>query len=443
MTDPRATVVIGAQWGDEGKGKVVDTLAESCTAVCRYQGGHNAGHTLEVNNHRIVLHLIPSGVLHAQNELCIGQGVVISPDALIQELDELQQLHTGIEARLRIDPNCHLILPSHIQLDVAAERLKATTGKEAIGTTGRGIGPAYEDRVARRGLRMYHLSQPKLLERTLEELLEVHNFMLRHRYQQDTLDLSEQLDALLKQAERITPLIANIPAILLNRMMRNEQIILEGAQGYLLDIDKGSYPYVTSSNTSAAAAVCNSGLPPTVATRVLGIAKAYMTRVGSGPFPTELHDETGARLQTSGHERGATTGRLRRCGWQDAVLLREAVKHNGISGLIVTKLDIFDGWPEIKIATDYPQPATHTDWQPDATDIQWETLPGWHKPVAKCKSRSDLPPEALHYLERLEELSGAPVVAISTGPSRDNWIEFQNPLTTPVSFEKSALAFSQ
>ena len=429
MTEPHMTVILGTQWGDEGKGKVVDQLASRSGAVCRYQGGHNAGHTLNVNGEDLVLHLVPAGALYPQVLLAIGQGTVVSLADLAVEIDSLAGRNLDITDRLLVDPHCHLVLPSHSQLDVGAESRKLSAGVEQIGTTGKGIGPTYEDRVARRGIRFGDLTDEKHLEQRLRPLMERHNFLLKERYGANPMDWQATMEHLQKMAERMLPLMADVPARMLEELAGGKSVILEGAQGYLLDVDRGSYPFVTSSSTCAANAIPGAGLPPTIPLQVLGVTKAYLTRVGSGPFPTELDGPEGTRLRTEGHEHGATTGRPRRCGWLDAVLLRKAVRQNALAGLVVTKLDVLDNWDEIRIAADYR--CDKDDWQPE--EIEWLTLPGWSGQVAGCRNEADLPDGARRYLQTLEELAGAPVVALSTGPGRDDWIELQDPLQTQLS----------
>lgn len=421
------TVLLGTQWGDEGKGKVVDRLSSQVAAVCRYQGGHNAGHTLVNGDQRLVLHITPAGALYPDVLCAIGKGAVVSPASLLQELEQLEQWDINLRQRLVIDPRCHLVLPSHGLLDSASDGSRSGRGRPAIGTTGKGIGPTYEDRAGRRGLRAGDLSQPARLSERVSYLTDRHNFLLRERYDTAPVDASEQLDLLLSQAEQLLPLVADVPEALLRVIAGGDQVLMEGAQGYLLDVDAGTYPFVTSSNTSAANALVGSGLPPVFPLRVLGLAKAYSTRVGDGPFPTELMDETGERLRTLGDEHGATTGRPRRCGWLDTVLLRRAVRDNAVAGLIVSKMDVLDGWDEIRIATGYGR-TDDGGWPLGEDDIEWETLPGWDKPVAGCTQVENLPVGARRYLERMEELAGAPVVALSTGPERAHWVEFTDPL---------------
>lgn len=435
------TVVMGTQWGDEGKGKVVDRLSERSRAVCRYQGGHNAGHTLVTEAGSQILHIVPAGALHPHVQVAIGRGTVISPAQLCSEIDDLQMKGIALSGRMHIDPRCHLVLPGHISLDSYAESRAVEMGGQQIGTTRKGIGPAYEDRVARRGLRFGELADDKLMRERLASLLERHNFLLRERYAAAELDEQEQLDMLSAQAEQLLPMMADVPAHLMEQAQSGE-VLLEGAQGYLLDLDEGSYPFVTSSGTCAANALPGAGLPPTVPLRVLGLAKAYNTRVGNGPFPTELTGKRGERLQQAGAEWGATTGRQRRCGWLDLVLLRRAVRHNGIAGLVISKLDVFDGWSEIALATDYQQGRYGTDWSREVTDIEWETLSGWSGKVAGCRRPEDLPAGARDYLTRVEELVGTPVVAVSTGAGREDWVEFSDPFQASASFTESAARYT-
>jgi adenylosuccinate synthase len=346
----RNVVVLGTQWGDEGKGKIVDLLTDRADAVVRFQGGHNAGHTLVCDGEKTVLHLIPSGILRENVICCIGNGVVLAPDALLKEIAELEAREVPVRERLRISPACPLILPYHVALDNARETRR---GDDKIGTTGRGIGPAYEDKVARRGLRLGDLQDPARFERKLREVMEYHNFQLQNYYQVPTVDVDEVLESSLRMGEQLLPMMSDVTAMLHQFRAESRSILFEGAQGSLLDIDHGTYPYVTSSNTTAGGTATGSGFGPLYLDYVLGITKAYTTRVGSGPFPTELFDATGAHLAKRGHEFGATTGRPRRCGWFDAVALRNAVNINSVSGLCLTKLDVLDGLESIQICIGY------------------------------------------------------------------------------------------
>jgi len=427
---PKNLVVIGAQWGDEGKGKIVDLLTERVGAVARFQGGHNAGHTLVIDGAKTVLSLIPSGILHPGVLCLIGNGVVLSLAALFREGDALVQRGIPVYERLKISPNCALILPSHIALDRARERAK---GANAIGTTGRGIGPAYEDKVARRAVRLADLLQRDRLAARLGEILDYHNFILSRYFSAETIDFQATLDELVAQAERVTPLIADVSVALKEQMRRGANVMFEGAQGALLDIDVGTYPFVTSSNTIAGEAAVGTGLGPRDIHEVLGIVKAYTTRVGAGPFPTELFDETGEHIARVGHEFGAVTGRARRCGWFDAVALRRAVLHNSISSLGVTKLDVLDGLDTLRICTGYSIDGEVRDEPPllphrfsECTPV-YEDHPGWSEPTHGIVEFSKLPSNARKYLARMEELAAVPIDIVSTGPDRAQTIVLRNP----------------
>lgn len=413
-------VVLGTQWGDEGKGKIVDLLTDQAHAVVRYQGGHNAGHTLVINGEKTVLHLIPSGILRDNVTCYIGNGVVVSPEALLKEIDILEARGIDVAARLRISGNAPLILPSHIALDQARE---VARGKNKIGTTGRGIGPAYEDKVARRGIRVGDLQYPERFKEKLENLLKLHNFMLKEYYQQEEVSLQKTLDDCMEMAKRITPMLCDVTSELHALREQGENILFEGAQGSLLDIDLGTYPYVTSSNTTAGGTATGSGFGPLYLDYILGITKAYTTRVGEGPFPTELFCDTGKHLGEKGHEFGATTGRERRCGWLDAVALKRAVQINSVSGICLTKLDVLDELPEIKIAVDYKDVESAGASLSDSALCQniepiYETLPGWQSNTVGAQSIDDLPDNARAYIKRVEELLGVPIDIVSTGPDR-------------------------
>jgi adenylosuccinate synthase len=423
-------VVIGTQWGDEGKGAVVDVLAERANAVVRFQGGHNAGHTLVIDGRKTVLHLIPSGILRPGVRCLIGNGVVLSPDALIREMDELGTHGIDVSERLTISAACPIILSSHQSLDLARE---TAAGAGAIGTTGRGIGPAYEDKAARRAVRTADLFMPGRLEEKLFALLDYHNFLLRELYHTDIVDKRAELERLLAAAERLRPLIGDTTAILSELQLQGSSVLFEGAQGALLDIDLGTYPYVTSSNTTIGGTFAGSGIGPKAIDYVLGIVKAYATRVGAGPFPTELFDDVGRHLAEVGAEFGATTGRPRRCGWFDAVLLRRAVFTNSLTGLCMTKLDVLDGIEEIRICTGYrldgevlTGPPMLPDRFRDCEPI-YETLPGWSEPTSGITDFAALPSPARTYVEHVEGLLGIPIDIISTGPSRDAIIMRRNP----------------
>ena len=423
-------VILGTQWGDEGKGKIVDLLTEQADAVVRFQGGHNAGHTLVIGGQKTVLHLIPSGVLRAGVQCLIGNGVVLSPEALLKEIDTLEDSGVPVQDRLKISAACPLILPYHVALDQARE---ARRGENKIGTTGRGIGPCYEDKAARRALRLGDLRDPARFGSALEEVLDYHNHVLAHYYGVDTLEFSAVLDEALAHGERLMPMMADVTSLLHEYRKMQARLLFEGAQGSLLDIDHGTYPFVTSSNTTAGGTATGSGFGPLFLDYVLGITKAYTTRVGSGPFPTELFDETGLRLAERGHEFGATTGRPRRCGWFDAVALRTAVNINSVSGLCLTKLDVLDGLEEISVCVGYTNDAGETVANPiDAVDYEnlrpvYETLPGWSESTVGLKSLDALPANARAYISRLEALVGAPIDIISTGPDREETILLRHP----------------
>ncbi|HDY99821.1 MAG TPA: adenylosuccinate synthase [Pseudomonas sabulinigri] len=418
-------VILGTQWGDEGKGKIVDLLTDQVAAVVRYQGGHNAGHTLVIDGEKTVLHLIPSGILRENVRCFIGNGVVLSPEALLKELKELEAKGVPVRDRLRISPACPLILPYHVALDQAREKAR---GEAKIGTTGRGIGPAYEDKVSRRGLRVADLFHRERFAAKLGEVLDYHNFALQHYYKVEPVDFQKTLDEALGYAEWLAPLMTDVTARLHELRREGSNIMFEGAQGSLLDIDHGTYPFVTSSNTTAGGTATGSGFGPLYLDYVLGITKAYTTRVGSGPFPTELFDAVGARLAERGHEFGSTTGRARRCGWFDAIILRRAIEINSISGLCLTKLDVLDGLDVIRICVGYRN--EHGDVIEAPTDADsyiglepvYEDMPGWEESTLGVKTLEGLPPAARAYIERIEELVGAPIDLISTGPDRNETI---------------------
>ena len=423
-------VVLGTQWGDEGKGKIVDLLTEQASAVVRFQGGHNAGHTLVINGEKTILHVIPSGILRDNVECLIGNGVVLSPSALLKEIAKLEARGVPVRDRLKISAACPLILPYHVALDQARELRR---GENKIGTTGRGIGPAYEDKVARRGLRLGDLRHPKRFEETLREVLDYHNHALVHYYHVPALDADAVLEEALREGEQLLPMMADVTTTLHDYRKTHAKILFEGAQGSLLDIDHGTYPFVTSSNTTAGGTATGSGFGPLYLDYVLGITKAYTTRVGSGPFPTELFDAVGARLAERGHEFGATTGRPRRCGWFDAVALRTAVNINSVSGLCLTKLDVLDGLDEISICIGYQNAAGNPVANPidayDYDDLEpvYETVPGWQESTVGAKTLDVLPAAARDYIKRIEDLVGAPIDIISTGPDREETIVLRNP----------------
>jgi adenylosuccinate synthase len=426
----RNVIVIGTQWGDEGKGAIVDLLADRADAVVRFQGGHNAGHTLVIDGEKTVLHLIPSGILRDGVRCLIGHGVVISLDALIHEIDELVSKGVPVNERLRLSPACPLILSSHMALDKAREKAR---GKDAIGTTGRGIGPAYEDKAARRALRISDLFAPDLLKERLEVILDLHNFLLQHYYDAEAVILEKELENLLSFSNRIKPLITDVTQRLHEIQREQGAVLFEGAQGALLDIDLGTYPFVTSSNTTVGGACTGTGVGPMQIDHVLGVVKAYTTRVGSGPFPTELFDDVGAHLARVGAEFGATTGRPRRCGWFDAVSLRRAAIANSLTGLGLTKLDVLDGIQEIKICTGYLLDGELLESPPllmeryGECEPVYETMPGWEMSTRGITTYSELPEEARRYLGRLEELIEVPVDMISTGPERKEIVILRNP----------------
>ncbi|MGB0205020.1 MAG: adenylosuccinate synthase [Neptuniibacter sp.] len=423
-------VVLGTQWGDEGKGKIVDLLTDQASAVARFQGGHNAGHTLVIDGEKTVLHLIPSGILR-ENVVCmIGNGVVLSPEALLKEIKGLEEADVPVRERLRLSPSCPLILPYHIAMDQARE---VARGKAKIGTTGRGIGPAYEDKVARRGLRLADLLDKERFAEKLKEVMEYYNFQLVNYYKADAVDYQAVLDETLAMGEELAPMVADVTAMLHELRKAGKNIMFEGAQGSLLDIDHGTYPYVTSSNTTAGGTSTGSGFGPLYLDYILGITKAYTTRVGGGPFPTELHCDVGQGLAERGHEFGSTTGRARRCGWFDAVALKHAIQINSVSGICLTKLDVLDGMDEIKICVGYEDAAgnvvTSLSGSEDYEAVKpvYETMSGWSDSTVGAKSLEELPAEAVAYIKRLEVLIEAPVDIISTGPDRIETIVLRNP----------------
>jgi len=431
-------VIIGTQWGDEGKGKIVDLITDKVSSVVRFQGGHNAGHTLVINGNKTVLHLIPSGIFRKNVQCLIGHGVVLSMSALIKEMDELEKSGVEVKSRLKISPGCPLILPYHIALDNARE---AHRGAAALGTTGNGIGPTYEDKVARRGLRVGDLLDETLFSEKLKQVMEYHNFSLKNYYNQEVVDYQKTLDEAISQSSVVKPMIVDIAEEIHTRMSKDENILFEGAQGALLYIDQGTYPFVTSSNTTSGAAVTGSGVGVRDIDYVLGIVKAYTTRVGSGPFPTELNydvstdegDPVGRELCSRGHEFGATTGRQRRCGWLDLVILNRSFKLNAVSGICLTKLDVLDQLDSIKICVAYEINGEKTSTPPFAAegyDIAkpvYIEMPGWNCSTIGNHSFSELPIEAQNYIRKIEELSQLPVDILSTGPDRDETLILQNP----------------
>ena len=413
--------VLGAQWGDEGKGKIVDMLTRHFSIVARYQGGHNAGHTVYVNGAKFILRLIPFGILHPGITCVIGNGVVVDPQALFAEVDELMKAGIDVTGRILVSDKAHLILPYHKDLDLLSE---ARRGERKIGTTSRGIGPAYEDKIARRGIRVGDLSDPKGLEQNVRD-----NVTARNRLVQDsTMDWRPVLEQLLKHAERLKPMVRDVSVLLTQAMRDGKSIMFEGAQGTLLDIDHGTYPYVTSSNASAGGVATGLGIPPRAIGKVLGVAKAYTTRVGEGPFPTELSGEIGNRLRETGSEYGAVTGRPRRCGWYDAVAIRYAVRINGLDGLALTKLDVLDGFERLDICTSYRSGGrTLTELPSDIGQLAqcepvYESMPGWSAPTKGARTFDQLPEAARKYIARLEEVSGVRAVIVSTGSERDDTV---------------------
>ena len=423
-------VVVGTQWGDEGKGKIVDLLTDRAATVVRFQGGHNAGHTLVIGGVKTVLHLIPSGILREGVQCLIGNGVVLSLDALIEEASQLIGNGVPVYDRLKVSPGCPLILPSHVALDVAREKAK---GAAAIGTTGRGIGPAYEDKVARRALKVSDLFVRENFAAKLGEVLDYHNFLLKNYFKTDVVDFNKTLDEAMSAVEIVAPITADVTQMLEATVESGMSILFEGAQGAFLDVDHGTYPYVTSSNTVAAAASTGTGLGPRYIDYVLGIVKAYTTRVGAGPFPTELFDDKGEHLATVGAEFGATTGRPRRCGWFDAVALRRSIVNSSISGLCVTKLDVLDGLETIRICVGYEIDGKAIDGLPVLVDRfadccpVYEDMPGWSESTVGATDESALPENARNYLARIEELARIPVDIISTGPDREQTIVKRHP----------------
>lgn len=417
----RNIVVIGSQWGDEGKGKLVDLLTDNVSAVVRFQGGHNAGHTLVIEGKKTILHLIPSGILRENVQCLIGNGVVLSPEALLKEMTELEAKGIPVRERLKISAACPLILPYHVALDQARESRR---GKAAIGTTGRGIGPAYEDKVGRRGLRVGDLLDEQAFAEKLEEVMAFHNFSLVHYYKTEAVSYDKVLKDTLAMREAILPLIADIPAMLQGYYEAGENVMFEGAQGALLDIDHGTYPYVTSSNTTAGGSATGAGVGPCHIDYVLGITKAYATRVGGGPFPSELFDDTGKYLAEKGMEKGATTGRDRRCGWLDMVALNRACWINSITGLCLTKLDVLDGLETIRLCVAYEKDGKPVEILPlsadefDGCKPVYIDMPGWQESTLGVTEYEKLPANARAYIEKIESLAGVPIDIISTGPDR-------------------------
>jgi len=426
----RFVIVIGMQWGDEGKGKIVDLLTERAAAVARFQGGHNAGHTLVIGGHKTILSLIPSGILRQGVQCLIGNGVVLSLEALFREAEMLRAQGVPVYERLRLSPACPLILPSHIVLDRARE---AARGLNAIGTTGRGIGPAYEDKVARRALRVADLFQRDRFAAKLGEVLDFHNFLLQRYFAQPPVDFQRTLDEQLEFSERVRPLLCDVAEALASLRARGANVMFEGAQGAMLDVDVGTYPFVTSSNTTAGGAATGTGVGPCAFDHVLGIVKAYATRVGAGPFPTELFDDDGEHLSRVGHEFGSVTGRRRRCGWFDAVAMRRSIVHSSVSGLCVTKLDVLDGLETIRVCIGYRVGGELLSGSPLFADAYaevepvYEEMPGWQESTVGLREHSALPGNARRYLDRIQDLAQIPLELISTGPDRDQTIVLRHP----------------
>ncbi|BBP46063.1 adenylosuccinate synthetase [Thiosulfatimonas sediminis] len=434
----RNIVVVGTQWGDEGKGKIVDLLTDRVAAVVRFQGGHNAGHTLVIDGHKTVLHLIPSGILREKVECFIGNGVVLAPEALQKEVNDLEATGLQVKNRLKISDACPLILDYHVALDQAREMAR---GKKAIGTTGRGIGPAYEDKVARRGLRAGDLRNMEQFRVKLQEILEFHNFALEHYYKAEKVDFEQLWQKCQAYADLIVPMLADIPNLIDTYNRQGKNLMFEGAQGTLLDIDQGTYPYVTSSNTTSGGAASGAGIGPTQLDYVLGITKAYATRVGGGPFPTELcydcatdvGDEVGKELGTRGREFGATTGRQRRCGWFDAVALRRSAQINGLTGICLTKLDVMDNLAEVKICISYSKDGETLLLPPSSADEyercepNYVTMPGWQTSTVGVESWDALPQAAKDYIRFLESEVGVKVSILSTGPDRSETLVLEDP----------------
>jgi len=426
-------VIIGTQWGDEGKGKVVDWLTERAAGVVRFQGGHNAGHTLVIGGRKQVLRLIPSGMLRPGVRCYIGNGVVLSPQALLQEIDELEAAGVDASARLRVSNACTLILPYHVALDKARE---ARRGDAKIGTTGRGIGPAYEDKVARRALRAADLLNPERFRARVAEVLDLHNFMLKQYLGAEPLDPAQVADEALALAPRLAPMLTDVPAELAEVMSSGKSLLFEGAQGALLDVDHGTYPYVTSSNCVSGAAAAGAGVAPSSLHYVLGIVKAYTTRVGSGPFPTELHDEVGRHLANVGKEFGSVTGRPRRCGWFDAPALKRSIALNGIGGLAVMKLDVLDGLETVRLCVAYRRHGGLLSMLPAGADALaecepvYEDMPGWTASTVGVRTWEQLPVNAQRYLQRLSDVAGAPIDMVSTSPDRLDTIVLRDPFNS-------------
>jgi adenylosuccinate synthase len=424
-------VVVGAQWGDEGKGKVVDIYTEFADDVVRYQGGNNAGHTLVVGDEKVILHLIPSGVLHPGKRCIIGNGVVLDPEVFIREITNLKASgRIADDASLLLSESLHIIMPYHKRIDIARE---AKSGEKKIGTTGRGIGPAYEDKIGRRGIRLMDLVDPEIFSRKLRENLEEKNFILEKLLGEKPFTFEEIYNEYTGYADVLARYMADTTLTLHRDVKAGKRILFEGAQGTLLDVDHGTYPFVTSSSTCAGGACTGTGVSPRELHEIIGISKAYVTRVGSGPFPTELLDADGEKLRQAGHEFGSTTGRPRRCGWFDTLVLKYAVRVNGLTGVALTKLDVLDGFETIKICTGYEHDGKVLDELPANLAVfekcrpVYEEMPGWQTTISGAKSFADLPVKAQNYVKRLEELMGCPIVLVSVGPRRDETIMLRNP----------------
>ncbi|MDR2852947.1 MAG: adenylosuccinate synthase [Burkholderiaceae bacterium] len=437
LTAGRNVVVVGTQWGDEGKGKLVDWLTESAQGVVRFQGGHNAGHTLVIGGVKTALHLIPSGIMRTGVKCYIGNGVVVAPAKLLEEIEGLEKAGVEVRSRLRISQACPLILPFHVALDVAREASREKAGVEKIGTTGRGIGPSYEDKIARRALRVQDLKDPERFAEKLRELLDLYNYMLVDRLGAQAVDFDAIFDEAMRHARLIEPMMADVSRELNEAHRNGANLLFEGAQGTLLDVDHGTYPYVTSSNCVAGNAAAGAGVGPGMLHYILGITKAYCTRVGGGPFPTELEWDkpgtVGYHLSTVGIEKGVTTGRARRCGWFDAALLKRSAQVNGLSGLCITKLDVLDGLSELKLCTGYELDGGFADILPQsADDIArckpiYETLEGWSESTVGITQYDKLPINARLYLQRIEQTTGVPIHMVSTGPDREQTILLHHP----------------
>lgn len=424
-------VVVGAQWGDEGKGKVVDIYTEYADDIVRYQGGNNAGHTLVVGNEKIVLHLIPSGILHEGKRCIIGNGVVLDPEVFIREISKLKESgRISNDSCLLLSESLHLIMPYHKRIDIARE---AKSGDKKIGTTGRGIGPCYEDKIGRRGIRLMDLIRPEVFERKLKEFLPEKNFLLEHLLDEAPCDLDQIIAEYKGYAEILGKYVADTALVLDKDLRAGKKVLFEGAQGTLLDVDHGTYPFVTSSSTSAGGACTGSGVSPRDIHEVIGISKAYVTRVGSGPFPTELLEETGEKIRQTGGEFGATTGRPRRCGWFDAMVIRYAVRINGLTGISLTKLDVLSGFDTVKVCTGYTFQGKTLETLPASLEVfencvpVYEELPGWNEDITDVRSFEALPENARKYVLRLQELADCPIVMVSVGPRRDQTITLKNP----------------